>query len=123
MSLSDITLKLSKAITFSEANCHERLAIKLSDPKTALKTYWLILQTFANGSKVQLIPSAQFVTVFLVKANLFNDYFRGQCRPITNDSFLPNNQNTETVTRLSDINIDTDTIIKQTYYSLILLYY
>ena len=28
------------------------------------------------------------------------------------DSSLPNNQTTETVTRLSDINIDTDTIIK-----------
>ena len=29
-----------------------------------------------------------------------------------NDSSLPNNQTTETVTRLSDIYIDTDTIIK-----------
>ena len=38
--------------------------------------------------------------------------FREQCRPITNDSSLPNNQTLETVTRLSDINIDTDTIIK-----------
>ena len=29
-----------------------------------------------------------------------------------NDSSIPNNQTIETVTRLSDINIDTDTIIK-----------
>ena len=29
-----------------------------------------------------------------------------------NDSSLPNNQTVETVTRLSDINIDTDTIAK-----------
>ena len=38
--------------------------------------------------------------------------FREQCRPNTNDSSLLNNQTIETTTRLSDINIDTDTIIK-----------
>ena len=48
----------------------------------------------------------------IVKTNLFNDFFREQCRPIRNDSSLPNNQTIETVTTLSDINIDTDTIIK-----------
>ena len=47
-----------------------------------------------------------------MKANLFNDFSREQCRPITNGSSLPNNQTIETVTRLSDITIDTDTIIK-----------
>ena len=43
---------------------------------------------------------------------MLNDLFREQCRPITNDSSLPNNQAIETVTRLSDIHIDTDTTIK-----------
>ena len=54
----------------------------------------------------------KFVTCFLEKANLFNDFFREQCRPIKNDSSLPNNQTLEAVTSFSDINIDTDTIIK-----------
>ena len=36
----DIILELSNAISFSKAKYHERLAIKLSDPKTAPKTYW-----------------------------------------------------------------------------------
>ena len=48
----------------------------------------------------------------VVKANLFNDFFRAQYRPITNHSSLSNNQTVETVIRLSNINIDTDTIIK-----------
>ena len=43
---------------------------------------------------------------------MFNDFFWEQCRPITNDSSLPNNQTIQTLTRLSDINTDTDTIIK-----------
>ena len=47
-----------------------------------------------------------------MKASLFNDFFRDQCRPITNDSSLPINQTIETATMLSDITIDTDTIIK-----------
>ena len=36
--LSDITLELSNAISFSKAKYHERLAIKLNNPKTAPKT-------------------------------------------------------------------------------------
>ena len=47
-----------------------------------------------------------------MKANLFNDFFKEHCRPNTNGSSLPNNQTIEIVNRLSDINIDTDTIIK-----------
>ena len=50
---SDITLELSNAISFSRANYHERIAIKLNDPKTAPKTYWSILKTFVNGSNIQ----------------------------------------------------------------------
>ena len=114
--LSDFTLELSNVISFSKAKYHERLAIKLNDPKAAPKTYWSTLKTFVNSSNNPLIPpllvNNEFVTGFLVKANLFNDFFREQCRPITNDSSLPNNQTIETVTRLSDINISTDTIIK-----------
>ena len=83
---------------------------------TAPETYWSILKTFVNSSKIPLIPpllgNNEFVTDFLDKASLFNDFFSEQCRPITDDSSLPNNQTIETVTRLSDINIDTTTIIK-----------
>ena len=53
--LSNITLELSNAISFSKAK-HERLAIKLNNSKTASKTYWSILKTFVNSSKIPLIP-------------------------------------------------------------------
>ena len=55
-----------------------------------------------------VLVNNEFVTDFLVKTNLFNE----QCRPITNDISLPNNQTIETGTRLSDNNIDTDIIIQ-----------
>ena len=114
--LSNFSLELSNATNFSKAKYHERIAIILNDPKIAAKTYWSNLKTFVNGSKNQSIPPAlvnnEFVTDFLAEANLFNGFFREQCRPITNDSSLPKNQTIETITRLSDIDIDTDTIIK-----------
>ena len=37
--LTDITLELSNAITFSKFKYHERLVIKLNDLKLAPKTY------------------------------------------------------------------------------------
>ena len=37
--LSNITLELSNAISFSKAKYYERLALKLNDPKTAPKTF------------------------------------------------------------------------------------
>ena len=114
--LSNITLELSNAITFSKAKYHERLAIKLNDPKTAPKTYWSILKTFANCSKIPLITTSlvnnEFVTDFFCQSKSVNDFSREQYRPITNNSSLPNNKTIETVTRLSDINIDLTVLLK-----------
>ena len=62
------------------------LCLNLMTPKQLQKTYWSILKTFVNGSKIRLIPSLlvknEFVFDFLVKTNLLNDFFREQCRPI-----------------------------------------
>ena len=55
-SLNALTPDISNAISSSKLKYHERLANKLNDPKTAPKTYWAILKTFTNGSKIPLIP-------------------------------------------------------------------
>ena len=39
-------------VSFFKTKYHERLAVKLNYPKTAPKTYWSPLKTFANGSKI-----------------------------------------------------------------------
>ena len=59
-----------------------------------------------------VLVNYEFVTYYLDKANVCNDFFREQFRPITKDSSLLKNEIFETVTRLSDFNIDTDTIVK-----------
>ena len=78
-----LTQDMWDAITSSQLKYYERLTNKLNDPKIAPKTYWKILKTFVNGTKILLTPPLlvgnQLVSDFLVKANLFNDYFSKQC--------------------------------------------
>ena len=104
-SLNALTIDISNAISSSKLKYHERLANKLNDPKTAPKTYWAILKTFVNGSKIPLIPPLlvdnKLVTDFLDKANLFNNFFAKQSTPIFNDSTVPVSINFETRERIS----------------------
>ena len=92
-SLNAFIIDISNAISSSKLKHHERLANKLNEQKTALKTYWAILKTFVNSSKIPLIPPLladnKLVTDFLDKANLFNNFFAKQCTPISNDSTVP----------------------------------
>ena len=54
-----------------------------------------MLKIFVNGTEIPLIPPLlvrnQFVTDFLIKANLLNDYFSQQCTTVDNDSSIPPN--------------------------------
>ena len=67
--------------------------MKLNDPTTTAKTYWSILKSFYNDSKIPLIPpllvNNKIVSDFTEKANLFNDFFATQCKPLSNNSVLP----------------------------------
>ena len=89
-SLKALTLDVSNAISTSKLKYHERLANKLNDPKTAPKTYWAIMETFVNSSKIPMVPPLpvdnKLVTDFWDKANLFNNFFTEQCSPISNGS-------------------------------------
>ena len=91
------------------------LRINFNDPKTALKTYWKILKTFVNGTKIPLIPPLlvgnQLVSDFLEKANLF-DYFSKQCTTIDNNNAIPANTSFATEERLPTFEICPADIVK-----------
>ena len=69
-----MTLEVSNTLSISKTKYYERLAIKLTDPQTASKTYWSILKTSANGTKIPVIPPLleknKLITDFKLKANL-----------------------------------------------------
>ena len=115
-SLNVLTLDISNAVGSSKLKYHERLANKLHDPKTAPKTYWAILKTFVNGSKIPLIPPQlvdnKLITNFLDKANLFNNFFTKQCTPISNDNTVPASIDFESRKRLSSLEFCIDDIAK-----------
>ena len=92
------------------------LSMKLNDPKTSAKTYWSILKSFYNDSKIPLIPpllvNNKIVSDFTEKANLFNDFFATQCTPLSNNSVLPSAISFKTQSRLSSINFEKEDILK-----------
>ena len=114
--LNLLTQDMQDAITSSKLKYYEGLANKLNDPKTAPKTYWKILKTLVNGTKIPLIPpllvSNQLVSDFLEKANLFNDYFSKQCTTIDKNSAIPANTSFVTEERLSTFEICPGDIVK-----------
>ena len=66
------------AITSCKLKYYEGLANKLSDPNTVRKTYWKILKTFINGTKIPLMPP------LLVGNQLVSDFWKKQiCFMIT----------------------------------------
>ena len=107
--LNSLTQDTSDAITSSKPKYYKGLVNKLNDPKTSSKTYWKILKTFVNGTKIPLIPpllvSNQLVSDFLEKANLFSDYISKQCTTIDNNSAIPANTSFVTDERLSIFDI------------------
>ena len=103
-SLNAFTLDILDAIRYSKLKYHERLANKLNDLKRAPKTYWAILKTFINGSKISMTPPLlvvnKLVTDFLDKGNLFNNLCAKKCSPISNNSTVSVNINFESREKL-----------------------
>ena len=114
-SLNSITQDISNAVNSLKLKYHDRLAFKLNDPKTAPENYQKILKTFVNGTKIPLIPPLlvgdQLVTDFLVKANMFNDYFSQQCTTVDNGSSIPPNITFATEQKLSTFELCIDDIL------------
>ena len=59
-----------------------------------------------------MLVGNQLVTDFLVKANLFNNYFSQQCTTIDKDSSIPPNITFATEQKLSTLEFCTDDIVK-----------
>ena len=87
------------------------------NPSTSAKTYWSILETFANGRKVPviippLLINNEFISNFKTKANYFNIFFNQQGTAISTDSFIPSYVNLATNETVTKINFDEQLISK-----------
>ena len=91
-----------------------KLGNKLSDPKSCQKAYWKIINRVMNRCKAPKIPPLLVNNNFMVnakdKAQEFISYFSKQCKPLLNNSTLPN-LSYLTNQRLDDIIFTNDDII------------
>ena len=104
-------------VIFNRKNVYyNQLAQKLNGPKTSLKTYWSILKTFYNGKKVPLIPPLFIINKlkpdFKLKANFFNKFFADKYTPIQNNSATPNFTDFESMSRLTSLVFNYESILK-----------
>ena len=69
------------------------LSDKLCNPKSSNNIFWSAFKRLLNNKKQSNIPPLLdnniFVTKFIDKANIFNQYFASICRPLDNGSTLP----------------------------------
>ena len=77
--IQKLSTEISDMILKRKEKYYHHLSLKLNNPNTNAKTYWSILKSFYNNTKVSLIPlllvNNKIVYDFIKKANLFNDFF------------------------------------------------
>ena len=87
---------------------------KLNNPNTTQKSYWKIINKVMNKCKASKNPPILINNVFILnyreKAKLFTEFFSKQCKPVPNDSVLPN-LNYLTNEKIEQIHIENGDII------------
>ena len=95
---------------------YHHFSLKRNNPNTSDKTYWSILKSFYDDTKVQLIPQLlvnnNIVSDFAKEANLFNDFFAAQCTPSMYSSVLPSTISFKTNSRLNSIFLEKEDVLK-----------
>ena len=104
----------SNLIREAKNSYYEKLGKLLSDPSNGEKHFWSAFKKLSNKKKNTNIPpiieNNVYVTNFLQKATIFNDYFAEQCTIHDNGSTLPPlNYRTDSV--ISNIVINPDEIV------------
>ena len=108
-----ISNSLTETIRSSKEKFYYKLSTKLANPLRHQKP---IGRYSKLGKKVPIIPpllvTDKFVTNFLEKANLFNEFFGKQCQLLQDNSTLPKSNTYQTENRLNDITFDNEKLLK-----------
>ena len=111
-----ISNSLTETIQSSKKKFYWKFSNKLANPSTSSKTYWSILKTSVNSQKIPIIPpllvNDNFITNFLEKANLFNEFFSKQCQPLRKDSTLPKSHMYHKENRLNCVTFDNKKLLR-----------
>ena len=88
-----VQMETNFAIEEAKQKYTDDLSEKLTNPKSSNNVFWSAFKRLLNSKKLANIPPLfegnAFITNFQEKANIFNDFFATQCRPLENGSELP----------------------------------
>ena len=86
-------IECQKAVETAKLSYLTNMGNKVNDPGTSQKYYWKIINRVMNKCRAPKIPPLLINNRFILdcreKAKLFNDFFSQQCKPIINNSVLP----------------------------------
>ena len=104
----------SNLIVTAKENYQKKMAEKLDNPFTVLKSYWSIPNNLLGKRKTTNIPplivNDFVVSDFIAKVNLLNNFYASQYFPVVNSSTLPNFCY-KTQKQISDTEIKEDDIL------------
>ena len=107
-------IECQKAVESSKLSYLTNMGNKVNNPATSPKSYWKIINRVMNKCRAPKIPPLLINNRFILdcreKANLFNDFFSQQCKPIINSSVLPI-PNILTEKRIDQLSIGNDEIL------------
>ena len=83
----------NKIIKEAKKTYIDNISAKICDPRSGGKVFWNAYKRLINNKKNTNIPpimeNGKFVMNFQTKANIFNQYFANQCRPLDISYSLP----------------------------------
>ena len=92
------------------------LGSAISDPKSCTKKYWSAMKKILKKNITSVIPpilhSGMFITNIKEKCQIFNNYFKDQCKTIVTSSILPPQIDKTTNLSLQHVNFTESKILE-----------
>ena len=111
--LDNFRKECQDAVEIAKLTYLTNMGNRLNNPNTSQKSYWKIINKVMNKCKAPRIPPLR-INMFILncreKAKLFTEFFSLQCKPVSNDSALPN-FNYLTNRKIDQIHIENEDII------------
>ena len=112
--VQEVQIETNAIIGAAKESYINDLSDKLCNPKSSNNIFWSAFKRLLNNKKLTNIPplleNNNFITSFIDKANIFNEYFASICRPLDNGSTLPPLIHS-THSRLSNVDFSHESII------------
>ena len=114
-SIDALKQEYTNMVEKSQEKYLKSLGDTLANPQTGPKKYWTALKKLLKKNKSSIIPPILQNDIFITdteqKCNVFNEYFKDQCKTIETDSTLPPNVDKITESAINLVNFSENSIL------------